>query len=177
MSVTFLQIDSSFFCFSMESSHFLGISSPCGTLQNYVLRFFIQAPEPPKFTPKNLAQNRLSRLLWQIDRRCLGLLGGFRGWSIQWNHKKCSGADPFWHGNDIWLGAESNCLSACPSVRLSVCLSQALFLLFLFLDGIEPFFGHQFSMTKNYKTFSSIFYSGPLGVLHPSLQVKKCTNI
>jgi len=27
------------FCFSMESSHFLAISSPCGTLQNCCLRF------------------------------------------------------------------------------------------------------------------------------------------
>jgi len=29
------------FCFSMESSHFWAVSSPCGTLQNVVLRFLI----------------------------------------------------------------------------------------------------------------------------------------
>jgi len=36
------------FCFSMESSHFLAVSSPCGTLQNYILRFtrFIQIYSP-----------------------------------------------------------------------------------------------------------------------------------
>ena len=43
----------------------------------------------------------ISRLVWQIDRRCLGLPGGFRGWPIQWNHAKCCGADPGCHGNKI----------------------------------------------------------------------------
>ena len=38
----------------------------------------------------------------------------------------------------------------------SVCLSQTLILLFLFLDGIEPFLGHQFSMTKTTKRCSYI---------------------
>jgi len=33
----------------------------------------------------------ISRLVWQIRRRCLGLLGGFPGWPIQWNHTKCCG--------------------------------------------------------------------------------------
>jgi len=46
-----------------------------------------------------LAQN--PRLVWQIDRKCFGLLGGFRGWPIQWNHAKCCGADPCCHGNEI----------------------------------------------------------------------------
>ena len=41
-------------------------------------------------------------LVWQIDRRCLGLPGGFRGWPIRWNHAKCCGADPCCHGNEIW---------------------------------------------------------------------------
>ena len=30
------------------------------------------------------------------------MFGGFRGWPIQWNHAKCSGADPCCHGNKIW---------------------------------------------------------------------------
>jgi len=30
-------------------------------------------------------------LVWQIDRRCLHLPGGFQGWPIQWNHAKCCG--------------------------------------------------------------------------------------
>ena len=29
------------FCFSLESSHFMAVSSPCGTLQNVFLRFLI----------------------------------------------------------------------------------------------------------------------------------------
>jgi len=44
----------------------------------------------------------ITRLVWQIDRRCLRLLGGFRGWPIQLNHAKCCGADPCCHGNEIW---------------------------------------------------------------------------
>ena len=43
----------------------------------------------------------VSRLVWQIDLKCLGLLRGFRRWPIQWNHAKCCGADPCCHGNDI----------------------------------------------------------------------------
>jgi len=31
----------------------------------------------------------MTLLVWQIDRRCLHLPGGFRGWPIQWNHAKC----------------------------------------------------------------------------------------
>jgi len=37
-----------------------------------------------------------------------------------------------------------------------------LFQVFLFLDGIEPFLGHQFSMTKTTKRCSSIFDLVPL---------------
>jgi len=37
-----------------------------------------------------------------------------------------------------------------------------LLLLFLFLDGIEPFFGRQFSMCPSTKRCSSIFDLGPL---------------
>ena len=48
----------------------------------------------------------ISRLVWQTDRSCLRLLGGFRGWPIQWNHAKCCGADPCCHGNDIWARRE-----------------------------------------------------------------------
>jgi len=37
----------------------------------------------------------------EIDRRCLGLPGGFQGWPIQWNHAKCCGVDPCCHGSEI----------------------------------------------------------------------------
>ena len=54
---------------------------------------------PTIYSPK-FAQNRLlSRLLWQIDRRCLLLVLG--DGPIQWNHAKC-GADACCHGNEIW---------------------------------------------------------------------------
>jgi len=52
-------------------------------------------------------------------------------------------------------------LSLTLSVRLSVCQSVCRKLQidssFLFLDGIEPFFGRQFSMTPSTKRCSSIF--------------------
>ena len=41
--------------------------------------------------PKICTKSPISRLVWQIDRICLGLPGGFQGWSIQWNHAKCCG--------------------------------------------------------------------------------------
>ena len=64
---------------------------------------FDLAPIKPKIYSPKFAQNPLiSRLVWQIDRRCLRLLRSFRGWPIQWNHAKCCGADPCCHGNDIW---------------------------------------------------------------------------
>jgi len=56
------------------------------------------------FRPPN-AQNLLPKIaqsVWQIDRRCLSLPGGFRGWPIQCNHAICCGADPCCHGNEIW---------------------------------------------------------------------------
>ena len=52
--------------------------------------------------PKICTKSPITRLVWQIDRRCLGLPGGFRGWPIQWNHAKCCEADPCCHGNEIW---------------------------------------------------------------------------
>ena len=52
-------------------------------------------------TPKICTKLPISRLVWQIDRRCLVLLGGFRGWPIQRNHAKCCGTDPCCHGNEI----------------------------------------------------------------------------
>ena len=46
------------FCFSMESSHFLAVSSPCGTLQNVFLDFWFRPLTPKIYSPK-FAQNRL----------------------------------------------------------------------------------------------------------------------
>jgi len=53
---------------------------------------FDLCPLTPKiYSPKFGTKSPVSRLVWQIDRRCLGLLRGFRGWPIQWNHTKCCG--------------------------------------------------------------------------------------
>ena len=114
-------------------------------------------PLTPKIgSPKFDQKSPITRLLWQIHQRCLSLIGGIRGWPIQWNHTKCCGANPCCHGNEIWArrGVQSHTgLSVCPSV----CLSQTL-LLFCF----ESFLDHQFSMTKTTKLCSSIFDLGPL---------------
>ena len=59
-------------------------------------------PNAQNLLPKICTKSLISRLVWQIDRRCLGILGGFRGWPIQWNHAKCCGADPCCHGNKIF---------------------------------------------------------------------------
>jgi len=75
-------------------------------------RHFCMCPSSKLFSsifdlgPLNLllkicTKSPISRLVWQIDRRCLGLPGSFRGRPIQWNHPKC-GADPCCHGNEIW---------------------------------------------------------------------------
>jgi len=52
---------------------------------------------------------------------------------------------------------DSVCLSGCPSVTPLQIASS-----FLFLDGIEPLIGGQFSMCSSTKPFSSIFNFGPL---------------
>ena len=40
------------------------------------------------YSPKFAKKSPICQLVWQIDRRCLGLPGGFRGWPIKWNHAK-----------------------------------------------------------------------------------------
>jgi len=56
-------------------------------------------------------------------------------------------------------------LPTIDSVWMSLCLSVTLLQIafsFFFLDGIEPFFGRQFSMWHTTKRCSSIFDLGPL---------------
>jgi len=86
------------FCFSMESSHFFGRQFSMTKTTKRCSSTFDLGPLSPKICTKL----PISRLVWQIDRRCLGLLRGFRGWPLQWNHAKCCGADPCCHGNEIW---------------------------------------------------------------------------
>jgi len=63
--------------------------------------FWFRPLNPKIYSPKFGTKSPICRLVWQIDRKCLWLLGGFLGWPIQWNHAKCCGADPCCHGNDI----------------------------------------------------------------------------
>jgi len=65
------------------------------------LDFWFRPLNDQNLLPKIHTKSPISRLVWQIDRRCLGLLGGFRRWPIQWNHAKCCEADPCYHGNEI----------------------------------------------------------------------------
>jgi len=63
--------------------------------------FLFRPSSAQNLLPKMCTKSPVSRLVWQIDRRCLGLPWGFRGWPIQWNHAKCA-ADPCCNGNEIW---------------------------------------------------------------------------
>jgi len=66
------------------------------------LDFWFSPPNAQNLLPKICTKSPIIRLLWQIDRRCLGLPRGFWGWPIQRNHANCSEADPCCHGNEIW---------------------------------------------------------------------------
>jgi len=92
------------FRFSMESSHFWPSSLHVALYKMLFFDFWFRLPNAQNLLPKicNCTKSPISRLVWQIDRRCLSLLGGFRGWPIQWNHAECCGADPCCHGNDNW---------------------------------------------------------------------------
>ena len=63
-------------CFSMESSHFWSLNSPWPPPQN-VLRFLIRPPTPKIDSPKFGKKSPITRLVWQIGRRCLRLISGF----------------------------------------------------------------------------------------------------
>jgi len=74
-------------------------------------------------------KSAITRLVWHIDRRCLHLPGGFRGWPIQWKHAKCCGADRSCHGNDIWArrGVQSPTgLFSCRFVAISTTVRSEL---------------------------------------------------
>ena len=104
MSVTvLLQIASSFLLLD-GIEPFLAVCSPYSTLKTFFSIFDLDPITPKIYLPQicTCSKSPISRLVWHIDQRCLGLPGGFRGWSIQWNHAKCYGADPCCHGNDIW---------------------------------------------------------------------------
>jgi len=89
------------FCFSVESSHFWLLVLHDSLYKTLFLHFWFRAPNAQNLLPKICTTSPISRLVWQMNWRCLVLPGGFRGWPIQWNHAKCCGADPCCHGYEI----------------------------------------------------------------------------
>jgi len=77
--------------------------------------FWSRPPNAKNWLPKIWPKTTITRLVWQIERRCLRLIGGFRGWPIEWNHTKCCGVDPCCHGNEIWAEIAYN--STCTADR------------------------------------------------------------
>jgi len=92
------------FRFSMESSHLWSSFLHVALYKTLFFDFWFRPPNAQNLIPKmfTCTTSPIIRLVWQTDRRCLGLPGGFRGWPIQWNHAKCCRADRCCHGNEIW---------------------------------------------------------------------------
>ena len=90
---------------------------------HFTKRFWSRPPNAQNLLPKICTKSPISWLVWQIDRRCLGLLGGFRGWPLQWNHAKCCGAAHCCHGNRIW--PRRGDLNAYRLVSVTVCVSDS----------------------------------------------------
>ena len=65
------------FCFSMESSHFWLSVLHVPLYKTVFFDFWFRTPEAQNLLPKICTKSPMSRLVWQIDRRCLGLPGGF----------------------------------------------------------------------------------------------------
>jgi len=86
--------------------------------------FWFRPPNAQNLLPKICTKSPISRLVWQIDWRCLDLPGGFRWWPIQWNHAKCCGTAPCCHGNEIC--ARRGDPDAYRLVKLFVCLCRGL---------------------------------------------------
>ena len=116
----------------------MAFSSPYGIVQNYFSSIFDLGPLNPKiYFPKFGTKSPISRLVWQIHRKCLGLLGGFRDGRFNGIMQNVEGPTFVAMATTFALGAESNRLPVCPDVCPSVTLLQIAS--FLFLDGIEPF--------------------------------------
>jgi len=91
--------------FSMESSHFWPLVLLDTLYKTLFFDFWFRPLNAQNLLPKICTKSPISRLAWHIERRCLGLPGGFRRWPIQWNHAKCCGADPCCHATKFGLGA------------------------------------------------------------------------
>jgi len=67
-----------FFCFSLESSHFWPTVLRDPLYKTLFFDFWFRPPDAQNLLPKICTKSPITRLVWQIDRRCLGLPGGFR---------------------------------------------------------------------------------------------------
>jgi len=75
--------------------------------------FFLFRPlKAQNLLPKICIKSPISRLVRQIDRRCLGLIWGFRGWPIQWNHAKWNRAKCCGQGNKFWAFLKIDCIAS-----------------------------------------------------------------
>jgi len=106
MSVTPLQIASSFLFLGGIEPFFGHQFSMWHSTIMLFLDFGFTPPNAQNLLLKICTKSPISRLVWQIDRKCLGLPGGFRGRPIQWNHAKCCGLTLVAMATKFGLGAE-----------------------------------------------------------------------
>ena len=65
------------FCFSTESSHFWPSVLQVAHYKTFFFDFCLRPPNAQNLLPKICTKSPISRLVWQIDRRCFGLPGVF----------------------------------------------------------------------------------------------------
>ena len=111
LSVTLLQIASSFFVSRWNRAIFWPSFLHVPLYKTFFFHFSFRPPNAQNLLPKICTKSPVSRLVWQIDRRCLGLPGGFRGCPIQWNHAKCCGPTLVAMATKFGLGAQIQSLT------------------------------------------------------------------
>ena len=108
LSFTLLRIASSFFVSRWNRAILWPSVLHDPLYKTLFFDFRFRPPNDQNLLHKICTKSPITRLLRQIDRRCLAYWGGRRGggwgvpgWPIQWNHVKCCGADPCCRGNEI----------------------------------------------------------------------------
>jgi len=91
------------------------LNLPLPLYKTLFFNFWFRPPYAQNLLPKIRTKSPISLLVWQIDRRCLGLPGALWGWPIQWNRAKCCGADPCFMATKFGLGAPKFCLIQSPT--------------------------------------------------------------
>jgi len=95
-----------FFCFSTESSHFWPSFLHVVLYKTLFLDFKFRPPNSQNLLPKICTKSPISRPVWQIDRRCLGLPGGFRDGRFNGTVQNVVGPIPVAMATKFGLGAE-----------------------------------------------------------------------